>query len=62
MNNEIGTIQDIKKISNILRDSEVIFHSDCAQAPKTLDCTNIAELTDLASFSGHKMGGPVGIL
>ena len=61
MNNEIGTIQDIKKISNILRDSEVIFHSDCAQAPKTLDCTNIAELTDLASFSGHKIGGPVGI-
>ena len=61
VNNEIGTIQDIKKISNILRDSEVIFHSDCAQAPKTLDCTNIAELTDLASFSGHKMGGPVGI-
>ena len=61
VNNEIGTIQDIKKISNILRDSEVIFHSDCAQAPKTLDCTNIAELTDLASFSGHKIGGPVGI-
>jgi len=61
VNNEIGTIQDIKKISNILRDCEVIFHSDCAQAPKTLDCTNIAELTDLASFSGHKMGGPVGI-
>ena len=61
VNNEIGTIQDIKKISNILRDSEVIFHSDCAQAPKTLDCTNISELTDLASFSGHKMGGPVGI-
>ena len=60
VNNEIGTIQDIK-ISNILRDSEVIFHSDCAQAPKTLDCTNIAELTDLASFSGHKIGGPVGI-
>ena len=61
VNNEIGTIQDIKKISNILRDSEVIFHSDCAQAPKTLDCKNIAELSDLASFSGHKMGGPVGI-
>ena len=61
VNNEIGTIQDIKRISNILRDSEVIFHSDCAQAPKTLDCTNIAELTDLASFSGHKIGGPVGI-
>ena len=61
VNNEIGTIQDIKKISNILRDSEVIFHSDCAQAPKTLDCTNISELTDLASFSGHKIGGPVGI-
>ena len=61
VNNEIGTIQDIKIISNILRDREVIFHSDCAQAPKTLDCTNIAELTDLASFSGHKIGGPVGI-
>ena len=61
VNNEVGTIQGIKKISQILRDNEVIFHSDCAQAPKTLDCSNIAELTDLASFSGHKIGGPVGI-
>ena len=61
VNNEIGTIQDLKKISQILRENEVIFHSDCAQAPKAVDCSNIAELTDLASFSGHKIGGPVGI-
>ena len=61
VNNEIGTIQELNKISQILRDNDVIFHSDCAQAPKTLDCSDIAELTDLASFSAHKIGGPVGI-
>ena len=61
VNNEIGTIQNIEAISGMLREAECLFHSDAAQAPKTIDCKRLASLTDLASFSGHKMGGPQGI-
>lgn len=61
VNNEIGTIQDIETISEILREEECFFHSDAAQAPKTVDCNRLADLTDSLSFSGHKIGGPQGI-
>lgn len=61
VNNEIGTIQDIESISQILREEDCFFHSDAAQAPKTVDCKHLANLTDILSFSGHKIGAPQGI-
>ena len=61
VNNEVGTIQDIKKISHMVREADCILHSDAAQAPKTLDCHNLHKFTDLLSLSGHKIGAPQGI-
>ena len=61
VNNEIGTIQDIGKISELVRKAGAIFHCDAAQAPISMDLRGIAEQVDLLSLSAHKMYGPKGI-
>lgn len=61
VNNEIGTIQDIQKISEHARNAGVIFHCDAAQAPISMDLREIAEHVDMLSLSAHKMYGPKGI-
>ena len=61
VNNEIGTIQDIHKISELVRNAGAIFHCDAAQAPISMDLRGIAEYVDLLSLSAHKMYGPKGI-
>ena len=61
VNNEVGTIQDIDGISNILLPHGVLFHCDAAQAPGAMDMTSLASHADLISLSGHKVYGPKGI-
>ena len=61
VNNEIGTIQDIEGISELLLPYSILFHCDAAQAPCALDVTSIASHVDLISLSGHKAYGPKGI-
>lgn len=61
VNNEIGTIQDIEKISELCREYEVLLHCDAAQAPVALELTDLANWADLVSLSAHKMYGPMGI-
>jgi cysteine desulfurase len=61
VNNEVGVIQDLEKISTILRNSEAYFHSDCAQAFNAITLNTISEYVDIGTFSGHKIGGPQGI-
>ena len=61
VNNEIGTIQNMRKVSSICRKFGVIFHSDCAQAPCALPLKEFANFVDFLSLSAHKMYGPKGI-
>lgn len=60
-NNEIGTIQPIRKIGAVCRQKGVIFHTDAVQAvghvPINVEDDNI----DMLSASAHKFHGPKGV-
>ena len=61
VNNEIGVIQDIEAIGEMLRARKVLFHVDAAQATGKVDIDLQKLKVDLMSFSGHKTYGPKGI-
>jgi len=60
-NNEVGTIQPIKEISDIAHRQGIVVHSDCAQAVGKIP-VKVEELgVDLLSIAGHKFYAPKGI-
>ncbi|KTD25970.1 MULTISPECIES: IscS subfamily cysteine desulfurase [Legionella] len=60
-NNEIGVIQDIAAIGELLRDKGIIFHVDAAQSAGKLEIDLTQLSVDLMSFSAHKIYGPKGV-
>ncbi|GHC16475.1 cysteine desulfurase [Aidingimonas halophila] len=61
VNNEIGTVQDLDSIAEIVHKYGALFHSDAAQALEALDIDVRATGIDLMSLSAHKVYGPKGI-
>ena len=61
VNNEVGTIQHLPAIAELLGRFDILFHCDAAQAPGAMSVSGLVEYADLISLSGHKMYGPQGI-
>lgn len=60
-NNEIGTIQPIKEISEVCHKHGIPFHTDAVQAMGHIP-VNVKEMgIDLLSMSGHKFHAPKGV-
>ena len=61
INNELGTINNLEKIGEIVRQKGALFHVDAAQSTGkiNIDLSNLP--VDLMSFSAHKTYGPKGI-
>ncbi|MBE8232461.1 MAG: IscS subfamily cysteine desulfurase, partial [Endozoicomonadaceae bacterium] len=61
VNNEIGTITDLKEIGAITRKNNILFHVDAAQSAGKIPINVDDMCIDLLSISGHKLYGPKGI-
>ena len=60
-NNEIGTIQPIRRIGDICRSKNVLFHVDAVQAVGHIPVSVVDDRIDLLSASAHKFHGPKGV-
>ncbi len=61
VNNEVGTIQNIKAIAKIAHDYKIYFHTDAVQAIGCLKMDVQDMEIDLMSMSAHKIHGPKGV-
>jgi len=61
INNEIGTMQPIKALSEVAHKHGALFHTDAVQAYGNVDIDVNAYGIDLMSVSSHKIYGPKGV-
>ncbi len=61
VNNEVGTIQNIKAIAKIAHNYGILFHTDAVQAVGVLNLDVQDMEIDLMSLSAHKIHGPKGV-
>ncbi|MFC7371236.1 IscS subfamily cysteine desulfurase [Fictibacillus iocasae] len=59
-NSEIGTIQPMSKIGALLRERDILLHSDCCQSFGKLSMSSVIPYVSSITVSSHKIGGPKG--
>ncbi|HJA90816.1 MAG TPA: cysteine desulfurase [Candidatus Jeotgalibaca merdavium] len=60
-NNEVGAINPIKEIGEIVREHQALFHTDAVQAYGSQEIAVDDHHIDLLSVTAHKINGPKGI-
>ena len=63
VNNEIGSVNDVKKIGSIIKDykQSILFHTDAVQSFGKFRINPKSCKIDMMSVSGHKIHGPKGV-
>ncbi|MCP3741218.1 IscS subfamily cysteine desulfurase [Rossellomorea sp. BNER] len=61
VNGEIGSIQPLEEISRLIKDKNILLHSDCVQSFGKMDLKKICSFVDSISISSHKIYGPKGV-
>ncbi|MDV6378565.1 IscS subfamily cysteine desulfurase [Sporosarcina sp. GW1-11] len=60
-NPEIGTIQPIRAVYDLVKPKGILLHSDCVQSFGKIDVRDISPYVDSLSLSSHKLYGPKGV-
>jgi cysteine desulfurase len=60
-NNEVGTVQPIRELTTVAHEFGIPIHSDAVQAVGQLDVDYASSGLDAMTFTGHKVGGPMGV-
>lgn len=60
-NNEVGTVQPVRRVAELAREHGALAHSDAVQAVGRLPVDFAASGLAAMTVSAHKLGGPVGV-